>query len=239
MRKNYIASLLIISLAALSGCSAISEEECLLGDWYQIGLSDGNNGKRNNSAKYSKECLEYQVTIDSKLYNEGRNTGLQSFCTYENGVLLGSANKRYNNVCPAELSKGFLSGYTPYHNFASAQESQSRAKNDVNRNVALLAGENLSSKDINTYKESLKSAEFRFEAANAKVSRYRKELTLHKIQVEMNDISEELATNHLSDRRKTELNNRLDTLIKQKSFYDGLSQAESTIRSIKGIADLF
>ena len=64
-------------LGSLSGCASISQEECLLGDWYQIGLSDGQYGRSNRAADYSKDCSEYQVKMDLKSYNKGRSEGLK------------------------------------------------------------------------------------------------------------------------------------------------------------------
>lgn len=61
MRKYCIVPLYAILLGSVSGCSSISEEECLLGDWYQVGLSDGQKGKNSHAAEYNKDCSEYQV----------------------------------------------------------------------------------------------------------------------------------------------------------------------------------
>ena len=239
MRKYCIVPLYAILLGSVSGCSSISEEECLLGDWYQVGLSDGQKGKNSHAAEYNKDCSEYQVQVDVKLYSEGRSEGLKSFCTYENGVSLSKSNQSYNNVCPAELSLEFLSGYTPYHNLASAQSEQRSYESNINHYVALLDGHSLSDSDRKTYEANLKSARYKLDQAEYKVSKYENELALHKIQVEKNKIVEELSNNDLPSSRKDQLNKRLNTLDKQQSFYENLSQTENTIRSIKGIADLF
>jgi len=239
MRQYYAIPFCVLLLGTVSGCSSISEEECLLGDWYQMGLADGQKGEKNNAADYNKDCAEYLVQVDIKLYNEGRNEGLKSFCTYENGVLLGKSNQSYNNVCPADLSNEFLSGYTPYYNLASAKADLRAFESNVNHYNATLESENLSDSDRKAFKANLKSATFELEHAEYKVRKYEHELAQHKIQREISQIIEELSISDLSDSRKAHLNKRLDTLAKQRTFSEGLSQTESTIRSIKGIADLF
>ena len=64
MQRYGLVPLFTLLLGSLSGCASISQEECLLGDWYQIGLSDGQNGRSNRAADYSKDCSEYQVKMD-------------------------------------------------------------------------------------------------------------------------------------------------------------------------------
>jgi len=239
MKKRYIASLCALLLGSLSGCSAISEEECRLGDWHQIGLSDGQNGQKNNAAKYNKDCSEYQVQVDLKVYNDGRYEGLKSFCTYENGVSVGQANKSYNNVCPADLSNEFLLGYTPYYNLARAESDKHKFESDVNRYVSQLGDGDLSDRDRKNYKGNLKSSRSKLERAEAEVRKYENELELHKIQIEKGKIVKELAKNDLPDTRRAQLNKRLDSLNKQQRLYENLSQVDNTIQRMKGIANLF
>lgn len=239
MRKvpHCIFSLLII--ITLSGCAAISKEECLLGDWYQVGLSDGQQGVKNKAATYHKECSKYQAQVDVKRYNDGRNEGLKSFCTYQNGVSHGMSNKTYNNVCPTELSAKFLFGYTPYHNLAQAESELNSSEMKISRYVERLGDKNISANDRNSIKSSLKEEKSRLTHLESKVRSSQNEVSLHKIQVEKIKINNELSEHNLSKSRKNYLTDRLRTLSKQEAFYTNLSQAEGTIRSIKAITDLF
>lgn len=238
MHKRYVMPAVAMMLA-LSGCSSISEEECRLGDWYQMGLADGQKGKKNYSAIYSEECAEYGVTVDLKSYQEGRREGLTSYCTYENGTLVGQSNASYENVCPADLARDFLSGYTPYHNLAQAQSRLSSAESSVNNYKARLEEDTLSSDDRKTFKAELKSAKSRMERAEFDVNRFEYELAVHKIDREIGQIHNQLISDKLPQTQKTALNQRLASLNNQRKYYETLSTTENTIQNIKNIADLF
>lgn len=239
MRRNYIIPFCIILLVTVSGCSSISKEACLLGDWYQIGLFDGQNGLNNKSADYQKDCSEYQVQLDVKLYNEGRSEGLKSFCTYENGVLLGMSKEDYKKVCPAELSSAFLSGYTPYYNLAVAESNQSARRDDISHYASLLEDKSSSKSDRKRYKKGLESAKYNLKLAKQKVKKYEHKIVLHKIQIEKVKIDKELASNDLSDSRTAYLMKRLNALTKKQRAYEGEFQMRDARRSIKIIADWF
>lgn len=239
MNKRYVVPAGVAFLLTLSGCSAISEEECRLGDWYQIGLVDGQSGKKSYAATYSEECAEYGVTVDLKTYLDGRKEGLKTYCTYENGTVVGQANQDYENVCPADLAKAFLSGYTPYHNLAEAKSRLSSIESSVNSYKESLGDENLSKDDQKMFKASLKSAKSELERAEYEVNRFEYELAIHKIDREIGQINQQLTADDITSAQKTMLNQRLVKLNDKRKFYDTLSTTETTIQNIKNIADMF
>ncbi|KDM89745.1 DUF2799 domain-containing protein [Photobacterium galatheae] len=239
MNKRYVMPAGVALLLTLSGCSAISEEECRLGDWYQIGLVDGQSGKKSYAATYSEECAEYGVTVDLKTYLDGRKEGLKTYCTYENGTIVGQSNQSYENVCPAGLAKEFLSGYTPYRNLAQAQEKLSAYENNINNYKERLGGDSLSNDDRKTIQAALKSAKSAKERAEYEVNRFEYELAIHKIDREIGQIHQQLTAEQISDAQKSMLNQRLVKLNDKRKFYDTLSTTENTIQSIKNIADMF
>lgn len=239
MQKYYIVPLVTFLLGSLSGCASISQEECLLGDWYQLGLADGQDGKKNYAADYKKDCSEYKVKMDVKAYNQGRDEGLKAYCTYENGVSLGQLNQTYNHVCPAGLSDAFLFGYRPYHNLASAEAERENIEERMDRYRDLLRDEEISKSDRKEYRRSLKVAKRDFSQAEIKVKKYGKELELHKISVEKAKITKQLASPHLSTSQRIKLRERLDSLTQQESVYKSLSYVENTLQGIKDIADMF
>jgi len=96
----------------LSACASLSKQECLNGDWYEIGYDDGHNGeKRNRFSKHVKACAEYQVTVNKQTYMYGREKGLLSYCTVENALQEGLNGRTYEYVCSGHIEPAFLNKY--------------------------------------------------------------------------------------------------------------------------------
>jgi hypothetical protein len=112
--------LLLIALLVLSACASISEEECLAADWYSIGVEDGSKGyPMSRIGAYRKDCAEVGVAPDADQYGQGRDYGLESFCTYERGYAEGKRGASNKAVCPpgqleAEFMQGYNAGYYIY-----------------------------------------------------------------------------------------------------------------------------
>lgn len=74
-------SLVVIVLPALllfAGCASLSRTQCLEGDWYEIGLSDGKSGVESEQFNvYVDTCAKYDVVPDFAKYSEGRTKGLE------------------------------------------------------------------------------------------------------------------------------------------------------------------
>lgn len=239
MQRYGLVPLFTLLLGSLSGCASISQEECLLGDWYQIGLSDGQNGRSNRAADYSKDCSEYQVKMDLKSYNKGRSEGLKTYCSYDNGVMMGQSNQRYTNVCPADLSSAFLSGYRPYRNLAGAQQELRESQNNVDYCQGQLMKETISANDKRNATAKLNAAKMKLKKDEASVRKYQQELEIYKIQREKSQILAELSNKDISGSRRAQLNKRLSSLNTQETVNDGVSTVESAIQGIKKIADMF
>jgi hypothetical protein len=105
--------ILVASLSLLAGgCATLDKSECREADWNIIGLEDGARGRPlSYIGNHRKACAEYGVKPDLALYQLGHATGLQQFCTADNGFSLGRAGRAYQNVCPPALNSRFLAGY--------------------------------------------------------------------------------------------------------------------------------
>lgn len=136
MRLGPIFSLCAIAAAgvALSGCATLSEAECVAGDWYGIGRSDGAQGRSyNRLGEHIEACQSHGITPDHALYEEGRQQGLLSFCTPQSGFRRGRLGGGYAGVCPAHLEADFLAGYSDGQMVHAAQSAYDTASNDQNR----------------------------------------------------------------------------------------------------------
>ncbi|WP_235951037.1 DUF2799 domain-containing protein [Permianibacter fluminis] len=102
----------LLLLLALSGCATLSETDCRSGDWYGVGLQDGENGQSlSRLSEHREACSEFGINIDGERYRQGRDQGLLKYCTPENGARVGRSGGSYGNVCPAGLDAEFLRQY--------------------------------------------------------------------------------------------------------------------------------
>lgn len=121
-------------LLALAGCATLSREQCLQGDWHQIGVSDGEQGQPfSRLDDHRSACRDISVPVNEEGYRAGRNFGLQTYCTAASGYRRGSAGDRYANVCPAASEARFLQGYVPGQQLFRARQSLQQAENNVTR----------------------------------------------------------------------------------------------------------
>ena len=86
------------------GCASVSKEDCQLTDWYEIGRSDGRQGRPRTAFQgRAKACLEHGINADRQAYYKGHDLGLQYYCTAEKGFELGQKGLPFNSVCPLRL----------------------------------------------------------------------------------------------------------------------------------------
>jgi len=106
------AAILSIAAIGLAGCTSISEDDCIAGNWSDLGYKDGVNGKsRDTLSGYIKTCAKYDVKLNRDVYLAAFESGLLKYCTYEQGYELGENGNSYNQVCSGDLSTGFSQGY--------------------------------------------------------------------------------------------------------------------------------
>ncbi len=99
-------------LFLLSACSSISKDECLAGDWYSLGVTDGKAGTlASKFREYQKDCADHGVTPDFKLYQQGHQQGLVFYCDFPHGEAHGRSGAEYNTACTGKLEPDFRRGY--------------------------------------------------------------------------------------------------------------------------------
>lgn len=104
--------LLTLSGLLLSGCASMNKDACLTADWRTIGFEDGSKGKHESTiSEYRKDCARHGVTPDLDAYRAGHLEGADRFCTPGNGFRLGQAGTVYNNSCPPQLERAFLTAH--------------------------------------------------------------------------------------------------------------------------------
>ncbi|ART79420.1 DUF2799 domain-containing protein [Oceanisphaera avium] len=105
VKFSYISFIVLL----LSSCASMSEEQCLTANWLDQGFRDGRVGQPlARLADHRKACAKVGVTPNEARYFEGRDQGILSYCTPENGLRVGRQGQTYRNACPAHLEQAFL-----------------------------------------------------------------------------------------------------------------------------------
>lgn len=108
----YVMPIAVLMLMFLAGCASLSKEECSVADWYSIGLEDGSKGyDMSRLGAHRKACAKVGVVPDADRYAQGREVGLQTFCTRERGYYEGERGRAYRGVCPPQFEPLFMQGY--------------------------------------------------------------------------------------------------------------------------------
>ncbi len=117
----------------VSGCASLSKEECLSGDWQQIGYDDGAKGydARSRLREHVKSCSEHGIRIDSDKYTAGHKNGLKKYCTPRNGRRVGEQGLHYAGVCPVELETAFLVQYDYGKKIHAATQEYNETKRSI------------------------------------------------------------------------------------------------------------
>jgi Protein of unknown function (DUF2799) len=137
----------LLSLPLLSACASLTPEQCETGDWLNLGISDGAQGRPLARLDEHREaCGKVGISIDTETYIRGRDQGLTRYCTPVSGFTVGRNGRSHANVCPAELAGGFEAGYvlgselnTARSALADAEKSQRNAENRLNEITAQIA----------------------------------------------------------------------------------------------------
>jgi len=112
LKNLFLLSSFLFLIFVLSGCASLSKEECLQGNWFDIGYSDGKSGQRiTQLSEHREACAEFHVSPDATAYKQGREQGLERYCTIENALQEGLSGHDYHGVCPGELESVFIKKY--------------------------------------------------------------------------------------------------------------------------------
>jgi hypothetical protein len=139
-----IASLFAAALL-LGGCASMDKSQCVSANWTAIGMEDGAQGRPlARLGDHRRACAEHGVQPDAERYAAGRNEGLKSYCTYDQGYRTGRAGNAYNGVCPEPAARNFLAGYQHGREVHGLQKRLDEVNADIRKTKASLAEPGLS-----------------------------------------------------------------------------------------------
>ncbi|MEM7645382.1 MAG: DUF2799 domain-containing protein [Pseudomonadota bacterium] len=97
------------------GCSSIeltqSLYQCQQLDWFELGRSDGVQGRDSMGWKIRKDSCESFQSIHHESYVTGWYTGVDEFCSVPNAFVFGQTGQKYRRICPQKKEAAFLLAY--------------------------------------------------------------------------------------------------------------------------------
>ena len=139
----------------LSGCAAMSVEQCKTANWFNVGEKDGSAGTSPHLDKYYSACQKANIVPNQNLYEKGYQKGLNSYCQAENifyEALEGRGNYR---ICPIEKRESLRNYYQVAYQFYTANSDFNKSQTDTNYYLEKLEYKDLSDKDRDSYKKKL------------------------------------------------------------------------------------
>lgn len=131
MKRLLILTAVAAGGALLSSCATMSKEQCLRGDWGQVGFQDGEQGRAQSRLDdHAKACAKAGVAPDPAVYFAARDQGLKLYCTQDRGFREGRTGQSYAGVCPPGPERGFLVGYADGQLVHAAASRLSQAVSD-------------------------------------------------------------------------------------------------------------
>ncbi len=106
---RFLDPLLIAAAMLAAGCSSnLSKEECLVADWYVIGIEDGSKGlPLSNIGRHREACAKASIAPDLERYQAGLNKGYGFYCTVANGYDIGKRGLQHHSVCTGDAGAAF------------------------------------------------------------------------------------------------------------------------------------
>ena len=107
LKKIIQTGLTTTAILIVAGCAtttAISPTQCQSGNWEEIGLKDGQQGRSGAYfGRYIDACQPTNDIASNRiLWEQGRQRGLKSYCTELNAYQLGREGYDWRPVCPLE-----------------------------------------------------------------------------------------------------------------------------------------
>ena len=91
----------LCALGLLAACATLTEEECRTGNWFDIGVEDGANGRLPGFlASHAEACADLGITPDRVAWEKGRQTGLPQYCTPARAYDVGRRGRDLSPACP-------------------------------------------------------------------------------------------------------------------------------------------
>ena len=182
--RSYWIYVLLATGNLMAGCATMDQAECASANWYDLGLGDGEKGRKSTRySEYRKDCSEFGVSVDTKAYGDGWEAGIGRYCTRENGYRVGTGGSIYQHSCPATIEDTFFSAYQMGR---AIHTKQTRV--NILRNQVTEVGDDLAKNDLTEEQRSSLAAKRKrlkrdLEGANIGLSLAKSEARKHGFAV--------------------------------------------------------
>lgn len=130
--KNLKIYLLLSGILSLTACSTMTQKECLVADWQDVGYADGAAGQTMTLFnERASDCIKYGIAANRDSYLQARKEGLKTYCTREKGYEQGANGRTYHGVCEGQAAKHFLSGYQKGKHIYNQKSKVSSIERDI------------------------------------------------------------------------------------------------------------
>lgn len=108
-KRAGVSMLLCASAVLLVGCASVSKEECLTGNWDEIGYRDGTNGRTQDYIqRHVKACSRVDVVPNMSVWNAARLRGVPVYCVPERAYTEGRSGRDVSPVCAPDVMPALL-----------------------------------------------------------------------------------------------------------------------------------
>ena len=94
-------------ISLVCGCASIPASTCRTSDWHNLGYRDALKGLESRAKDLYESCPSFHMTE----YNNGREEGLDEFCTSEQAYEFGVRGGTYRGTCSGALGAIFEQAY--------------------------------------------------------------------------------------------------------------------------------
>lgn len=133
-KRFALITIAVGGLAALSGCTSMTPEECAAADWRQIGYADASRGNdQSRIDDHRRACAEAGVTPDLNAYLAGFDKGLPNYCTRETGFNQGSRGNAAPSQCNNKRFYDFVDGYDNGRRYYAIDQKRLAVEEDLKK----------------------------------------------------------------------------------------------------------
>lgn len=181
--------LVLLAIAAgallLSACTTVlNQSDCNSTDWYAKGLWDGKNGTpMDKFSQYEEDCSRYSIAPDRTDYTEGRQKGLEYYCTREQGFAAGISGHEYMSTCPAPLVPDFRAGYDPGKRLHDAEQEVKSINSSISKHKGTTADLEREIEKLETGLLQGRPDEQERWVSEKQIRRYKKELVASQLEI--------------------------------------------------------
>lgn len=163
-------------VALLSSCAAMDQDECAVADWYEVGRTQGEQGRSPQSYEnYVEACSEYAIAVDVNAYQVGWDDGIELYCSRDNGFEVGVQGGSNSGHCPVALSDSFFNAYQLGRALRTHSERLSELQDDLDKVIDRAHRDGVTDEQVAELQRDRKRIKREIRKAEYELSRARQE----------------------------------------------------------------